>query len=329
MNKTERLKKVIELINNQYSCIKDMEICKEGNNSQVFKLIHEGGEKHALKLFPEKKREDHRLKREVLFLNFLRKINYRNCPLIKTCDEKLNFILLSWIEGEKVKRPLINDFHEFTYFYQILNKNKNFGSNIPSASEAIFTLSKLYDHISNLIYGYEFIFKKESKNFEIEFKIIKHLKTDLYFAKQTLSNKQKKEINFSDYKILSQSDIGFHNILKNNSKLYFIDFEYAGWDSPMKLYSDFILQPSGYYTFKKPVTFFTKILREIIYTRHIKDELYEYLLLYRLRWILIKLNLLRNKVTNTRCNEKKILDDTINYSKSSLNYIDQNKENFF
>ena len=139
---------------------------------------------------------------------------------------------------------------------------------------------------------------------KLEFNIIKQLKADLYFAKRTLSKKQKQVTNFSNHKILSQSDIGFHNILKNNNKLYFIDFEYAGWDSPMKLYSDFILQPSGYYI-KKPVIFFTKILREIIYTRHIKDELYEYLLLYRLRWILIKMNLLRNKRTKTNNNEKK------------------------
>ena len=69
----------------------------------------------------KKQSEDFRLKREVLFLNFLKKINYSYCPLIKTCDEKLNFILLSWIEGEKVKRPLKHDFNEFTFFYQKLN----------------------------------------------------------------------------------------------------------------------------------------------------------------------------------------------------------------
>ena len=30
--------------------------------------------------------------------------------------------------------------------------------------------------------------------------------------------------------ILSPSDFGFHNIISKNQKLYFIDFEYAGWD---------------------------------------------------------------------------------------------------
>ena len=39
--------------------------------------------------------------------------------------------------------------------------------------------------------------------------------------------------------ILSPSDFGFHNIVKNKKKLYFLDFEYSGFDDPLKLLSDF------------------------------------------------------------------------------------------
>ena len=61
MNKTERFNKVIELININILILKISKYVT-GNNSQVFQLIHESGEKHALKLFPEKRSEDHRLK---------------------------------------------------------------------------------------------------------------------------------------------------------------------------------------------------------------------------------------------------------------------------
>jgi len=44
-------------------------------------------------------------------------------------------------------------------------------------------------------------------------------------------------------RILSPSDVGFHNILVANEKLFFIDFEYFGWDDPTKTASDFLLQP--------------------------------------------------------------------------------------
>ena len=35
----------------------------------------------------------------------------------------------------------------------------------------------------------------------------------------------------------------FHNIIFRDNKAHFIDFEYAGWDDPGKLFCDLILQP--------------------------------------------------------------------------------------
>jgi hypothetical protein len=43
---------------------------------------------------------------------------------------------------------------------------------------------------------------------------------------------------------LSPSDFGFHNaLLAADDRLRFFDFEYAGWDDPAKLASDFFCQP--------------------------------------------------------------------------------------
>lgn len=44
--------------------------------------------------------------------------------------------------------------------------------------------------------------------------------------------------------IVSPSDFGFHNTIKTDSKFYFIDFEYAGLDTPWKVFADFFAQPS-------------------------------------------------------------------------------------
>ncbi len=46
-------------------------------------------------------------------------------------------------------------------------------------------------------------------------------------------------------RILSPSDFGFHNSLRrNDGRLCFIDFEYAGWDDPAKTVGDFFQQPA-------------------------------------------------------------------------------------
>ena len=43
---------------------------------------------------------------------------------------------------------------------------------------------------------------------------------------------------------LSPSDYGIHNSLKFKSKVFFFDFEYAGFDSSIKIICDFIYNPS-------------------------------------------------------------------------------------
>ena len=46
-------------------------------------------------------------------------------------------------------------------------------------------------------------------------------------------------------RIISQSDVGFHNMLVGTNNVYFLDFEYSGWDDPGKLISDLLLQPDN------------------------------------------------------------------------------------
>jgi thiamine kinase-like enzyme len=49
---------------------------------------------------------------------------------------------------------------------------------------------------------------------------------------------------FMEQRVLSPSDFGFHNALKDDAgRLWFFDFEYAGWDDPAKLLCDFFCQP--------------------------------------------------------------------------------------
>ena len=46
-------------------------------------------------------------------------------------------------------------------------------------------------------------------------------------------------------KIISPSDVGFHNIISQKDKLNFIDFENASWDDPYKLFEDLVIQPGN------------------------------------------------------------------------------------
>ncbi len=47
-----------------------------------------------------------------------------------------------------------------------------------------------------------------------------------------------------EWRSLVPSDFGFHNSLRrNDGSLAFVDFEYFGWDDPVKMTADILLHP--------------------------------------------------------------------------------------
>ena len=93
------------------------------------------------------------------------------------------------------------------------------------------------------------------------------------------------------HRVLSPSDFGAHNaIVDSADKYYFYDFEYFGWDDPVKLASDFFWHPGMDLSqaLKLKWLHLTKELfgGDPAYTK----RLGAYLPLFGLRWCLISLN---------------------------------------
>jgi hypothetical protein len=88
--------------------------------------------------------------------------------------------------------------------------------------------------------------------------------------------------------IVSPSDFGFHNALKGCQSSHFIDFEYAGLDSPWKLICDFFSQPSV----PVPLSYVKKFL-DLEMFKEQTDSVYTLIRLFeltQLKWCLIMLN---------------------------------------
>jgi thiamine kinase-like enzyme len=94
---------------------------------------------------------------------------------------------------------------------------------------------------------------------------------------------------------LSPSDFGFHNAIQTaDNRLTFIDFEYFGWDDPVKIAADFMLHPGMNLTDDQGQRFCTA-LTEIFGSSDGPDAAFATRLkillpLYRLRWCFIILN---------------------------------------
>src|SRR5262249_16446012 len=90
---------------------------------------------------------------------------------------------------------------------------------------------------------------------------------------------------------VSPSDFGFHNALRAaNGTVYFLDFEYAGWDDPPHMLCDFFCQPRWPVAFD----FFEEVVTGVgAYFRQpelLRDRAYLLLPVYRLKWCCIILN---------------------------------------
>ena len=129
---------------------------------------------------------------------------------------------------------------------------------------------------------------------------------------------------------LSPSDFGFHNILPSKDDgLKFIDFEYFGWDDPVKLISDFSHHAGMNLTKEMEDYWFSGV--KSIYGEHILNRLQASWPLYGLNWCLIILNEFKVDVWNKRClanqekkhNRRDILLDQLTKSRNKLEYISE------
>ena len=109
--------------------------------------------------------------------------------------------------------------------------------------------------------------------------------------------------------ILSPSDFGFHNALySKNKNLIFHDFEYFGWDDPVKLISDFSHHAAMNLTKEIEQLWFSGVSK--IYGKYLLARLQAAWPLYGLNWCLIILNEFKDEAWNRR--------RSADYSKSNL-----------
>ena len=156
------------------------------------------------------------------------------------------------------------------------------------------------------------------------------------FELTDVSDINNKEVIYSKDKILSQSDIGFHNIFKDQSNnLLFFDFEYAGWDHTLKMISDIILQPDNR---MQPRYFYLldRMINRYIVNINDQNKLCLVCMIYRIKWTCIILNNIFKKPYDNKFFLNQI-DELIKkanqyYEESDLqekSFISFLKENYF
>ena len=297
---------------------------KEGRNNKVFLIKKKKQILIAKKYKKSFTTKYSRLVTEKVFLQFLNKKKIKVIPKIIDVDKEKEIIFFNFIKGSSIKKPNKNQLNECLKFLIKINGSTNYKKfKFQLASDACLSIK---DHINTcdsrirkLILKYEKrknlehrkVLKFLKKKIIPEFKKLKHEINKNFSKTQIL-----KKIDEEDL-ILSPSDFGFHNIISKNQKLYFIDFEYAGWDDPNKLLSDFFLNPDYFISDKNKKYFLSNFIR--FFKKKISNLSKFNLILkfHFLKWVCVIINQSNIKISNKQKN--------VRYFKKATNYFYSNR----
>ena len=218
-----------------------------GMNNKVF-CVSTSDRKFLLKCYfshPDDKRD--RLRSEYAFLTFAADFNILCVPKPVAIDPGNQVALYEFISGRSFDSDEVKtgDVKSAVAFYFDLNRHRfhKCAMSLPNASEACFTYIDHFSCIERRV---------DRLNLVVDLEVKKIVTGKLYFAWKeaqafAIDQLRKSAIDPNvqiSKKMLSPSDFGFHNaILTESGELYFVDFEYAGWDNPSKTICDFFCQP--------------------------------------------------------------------------------------
>jgi len=260
-----------------------------GGNSRIYR-VNAGSRAFALKMYPTLAHDSRdRLGVEVRALRFLREQNITCVPEVHaSCP---GFALLDWVEGATVAEPSLEDIEQaLDFLTRIRHASRKPGvSAFPAASEACLSGAEIMRQLQARL-------EKLLRAAVGEPQLMDFLERDFMPVLHAREQQARGRIDFATtlppaHRCLIPADFGFHNALKRkNGGITFIDFEYFGWDDPVKLAADFLIHPAMRLTCPAKALFRQRMEEEFSQDGLFTARLAALLPLFFLRWTLILLN---------------------------------------
>ncbi len=221
-----------------------------GGNNRLHRVVCADGTRLALKAYFQDRTDSRdRLGTEFAALRFLSGQGVSCVPAAIAADPTSGHALYGWAAGEPVVPPSIGDIDAAVRFVALLKQAAMdpAAALLPPASEACFS-------------GFELVRQVEARYARLQAAAAangalgRFLKQEMRPALDRHATAAR--LAYADAgldfaaeidgarRTLSPADFGFHNALRRASgELVFLDFEYFGWDDPVKLTADFLWHP--------------------------------------------------------------------------------------
>ena len=307
LNKDSLNSIISEIFNtNQYNLVDSTQTL----NNHIYK-IHYRNNYYSLKFYRKygDKYKNKRMRIETNALNLLRENNLNNVPQVFGLSKKYNCAIFTWIEGKNITRFNTKYIDQAISFQKRI---KRIGKSISyrKVNIGIGTFFSAKGLLLDIEERYRLLTTKCDKNFSL------FLKKEFYPIYQKASNLIKynfirNKIGFDKdtlhkNRVLTQQDFGFQNCLVKDGKLFFVDFEYFGWDDPVKFTAD-TLQHPNLVNISTNLKYFSREFYKVYVNSSFDKKRFSFVYnLHGLRWCLIVGNIfLRSKhVSSSRKNEK-------------------------
>jgi len=262
----------------------------EGANSRVFRVTTRT-DTLALKIYPQRPGDNRsRVEVEWKALTFLRANHVNAVPYPLARDKDGGCMLMEWVRGSGVERHTKADIdHAAGFIVQIFSlSTRTQAHEFPPASESCLSrgeiLRQVDDRLSRLasLPGIESFLSEE-------------LMPALELCRRHLPGEPDVvDVLPEARRRLIPADFGFHNALREaNGILRYVDFDYFGWDDPVKLTADFLLHPAMRLSEDDRTAFVGHMRAALPDDSDFPHRLGRHLPLYAIRWALIVLNAFR------------------------------------
>ena len=326
----EIAKQIAEALSN--TKIKNVEPVLGGRNSRIYH-VENADNSFALKFFrSDANNSRDRFEAETSALNLFAENGLGCTPRIVAKDRENNCILMEWIDGSPVVDFGLKDIEALSDFVKAVHEiaKQKERKYIRFATEACLNGNEIVMQIRRRLERIDPVSKSDQGLQEF-------LQTDFIpaFKEITYWGENEYKTNGMDFHqdilpeqlTLSPVDIGFHNCLRANGRLYFLDFEFFGWDDPVKLVADTLQHPGS--MLKKMQN---EHLESRLYTIFERDQQFHIRLrclypLFGLKWCMIMLNPFLPGYQSTSSNDSNMQQEQLMKVRSLTEDVLRNYQN--
>jgi hypothetical protein len=279
---------------------------RAGRNSEVHKICNPHGKWILKNYFQQSNDKRDRLSKEFGFLTYLKNVGISLVARPIGIDAALHCALYTYLSGTRPVDISLAHISQAAHFIKTINLSRNTPAAmaLPPAADACLSWQAHMELTESRVDRLLAVQPKQEQETKAN-KFVREQLLPMWLSLkasllQTLEPLQMEYPLPNIDRIISPSDFGFHNVLENHGELFFLDFEYAGWDDPVKLICDFICQPELPVTQSQGQQFRDELLSDLPHSDEIKHRVELLLPVHRLKWCCILLNEFRLEDRNRR-----------------------------